>query len=353
VALRHGTAQATKAQKYGLFARLAGIAGTILGGPGVGQLAAAPFQVYFLKYSREYETEADLLGARIMASAGYDPRDLANMFKTIERVSGGGGGGFLSDHPSPANRYERINQEAQYLRVTNPIRNTGAFERVQAKLRSYPRAPSTSEIVQSGKRYPVDDGNYPDDRRNPNDDRYPNDRRDPIDNRNPDNAPTGRVAYPSSRYQSYSEFGLLSVRVPDNWRELRESDSSVWFAPEGGYGQVGGQTVFTHGIEFSVARGQGLGLRAATQQMINSWLQTNRNMRQIGQLQGSNSGRRYWMRADFTNVNEATGRSERVALMATQLNNGDILFISTVVPQNESGAFQSAFSNILNSLQLN
>src|SRR5216683_1462928 len=89
VALRHGTAQATKAQKYGLFAGLAGIAGTILGGPGVGQLAAAPFQVYFLKYSREYETEADLLGARIMASAGYDPRDLANMFKTIERVSGG------------------------------------------------------------------------------------------------------------------------------------------------------------------------------------------------------------------------------------------------------------------------
>src|SRR5229473_1854735 len=134
VALRHGTAQATKAQKYGLFAGLAGIAGTILGGPGVGQLAAAPFQVYFLKYSREYETEADLLGARIMASAGYDPHDLANMFKTIERVSGGGGGGFLSDHPSPANRYERINQEAQYLRVTNPIRNTGAFERMQAKL---------------------------------------------------------------------------------------------------------------------------------------------------------------------------------------------------------------------------
>ena len=39
---------------------------------------------YFLKYSREYEREADLLGAQIMARAGYDPRDMAEMFRTIE-----------------------------------------------------------------------------------------------------------------------------------------------------------------------------------------------------------------------------------------------------------------------------
>ena len=116
VALRHGTAQASKAQKYSILGGIAGIAGTILGGPGVGQLAQAPFAVYLLKFSREYETEADILGAQIMARAGYDPRDLANMFRTIEQ-QGGGGGGFLSDHPSPNDRYARINQEAQYLRV--------------------------------------------------------------------------------------------------------------------------------------------------------------------------------------------------------------------------------------------
>src|SRR2546421_10046887 len=118
VALRHGTAQATKAQKYQVGAGIAGILGTILGGPGLGQVAQAPFAVYFLKYSREYETEADLLGSRIMANAGYDPRDLANMFRTIQ-AQGGGGGGFLSDHPSPANRYARINQESQSLHIQN------------------------------------------------------------------------------------------------------------------------------------------------------------------------------------------------------------------------------------------
>jgi len=116
VALRHGTAQATKAQKYGLLAGILGIGGQILGGPAgaAAQIAGQGVGVYFLKFSREYETEADILGSQIMARAGYDPHDLANMFKTIEQQSGGsGGGGFMSDHPRPANRYARINQEAQ------------------------------------------------------------------------------------------------------------------------------------------------------------------------------------------------------------------------------------------------
>src|SRR5437667_7063968 len=49
VALRHGTAQATKAQKYAVGAGVAGILGTILGGPAVGQLAQLPIGAYFLK----------------------------------------------------------------------------------------------------------------------------------------------------------------------------------------------------------------------------------------------------------------------------------------------------------------
>src|SRR5690242_5249821 len=162
VALRHGTAQATKGQKYGVLAGIAGIAGTIFGGPGVGQLAQAPFAVYILKFSREYETEADVLGAQIMARAGYDPRDLANMFRTIE-AQGGGGGGFLSDHPSPNDRYARINQEAQYLRVNPSGNDSRDFARIQARLRGQGAAPSMAEIARSGQRYPTGEqtGNYP------------------------------------------------------------------------------------------------------------------------------------------------------------------------------------------------
>src|SRR6266542_3121628 len=230
--LRHGTAQATKAQKYGLLAGILGIGGQILGGPAgaAAQIAGQGVGVYFLKFSREYETEADLMGARIMANAGYDPRDLANMFKTIERESGGSSGGFLSDHPSPADRYARINQEAQYLRVANPIRDTRDFDRIQARLRSMGRAPSMAEIARSGQRYPSGEqtGNYP------------------------NNPPRGRVEYPSTRYQSYSVVGgLVRVGVPSNWRELGDNNS-VWFAPEGAYGQYQNQVIYTHGVNFGI-----------------------------------------------------------------------------------------------------
>jgi beta-barrel assembly-enhancing protease len=119
IVLRHGTAQATKGQKF----QLGAIAGQIIGSMVGGRTGAAIAQgsniglgTYFLKYSREYEREADLLGAQIMARAGYDPREMANMFQTIARRSGNGGPEWLSDHPSPGNRSEAIHREAALLR---------------------------------------------------------------------------------------------------------------------------------------------------------------------------------------------------------------------------------------------
>ena len=71
----------------------------------------------FLRFGREYERQADILGAQIMARAGYDPREMANMFKTIEKQGGSGGPEWLSDHPNPGNRHDYIIKEAQTLRV--------------------------------------------------------------------------------------------------------------------------------------------------------------------------------------------------------------------------------------------
>ncbi|MBD0325048.1 MAG: M48 family metalloprotease, partial [Pyrinomonadaceae bacterium] len=127
VALRHGTAQATKAQKYSILSGIAGIAGSIIGGPALGQVGQAAVGTYFLKFSREYETEADILGAQILARAGYDPREMANMFKTIEAQGGRSGPEWMSSHPNPGNRYNAINQEASMLRVSDPTVNTQEF----------------------------------------------------------------------------------------------------------------------------------------------------------------------------------------------------------------------------------
>src|SRR6185369_15338800 len=330
VALRHGTAQASKGQKYSILGGIAGIAGTILGGPGVGQLAQAPFAVYLLKFSREYETEADILGAQIMIQADYDPRDLANMFQTIER-QGGGGGGFLSDHPSASDRYARINREAQYLRVnTSANRDSREFARVKERLRGYGTAPTMADIQRSGQRYPTGEqtGNYP------------------------DSAPVGRVSYPSGRYQSVSIFnGGVNVSVPSNWRQVSEGNS-VWFVPEGAYGQYNGQAVYTHGVSFGVAQTNSRNLQSATHELVNNFAQGNNNLRTSGGYQRTTMDARTALFTTLTNVNEATGRPENIKLITTQLRNGQVFYMVAVAPQNERG-FDSAFNQVLQSIRLN
>jgi len=332
VFLRHGTAQASKAQKYGLLAGILGIGGQIIGGPAgaAAQIAGQGVGVYFLKFSREYETEADIMGAQVMARAGYDPRDLANMFKTIEQQSGGGGGGFLSDHPSPKDRYARINQEAQYLRVSDPIRESRDFSRIQARLRAMGRAPSMQEIAQSGNRYPNGEnrGNYP------------------------TSAPRGRVEYPSTRYQTYSTLGgIVRVSVPSNWRQLSESNS-VWFSPEGAYGQYQNQVVYTHGVNFGLVQTQSRGLQQGSQELLNSLTQGNTNLRQRSNWVRTTVGGRTGLTTSITNTNEATGQAEAITLITTQLRNGQLFYMIAVAPENESASYQAAFRSVLRSLQI-
>jgi hypothetical protein len=269
-----------------------------------------------------------------MANAGYDPRDLANMFRTIE-AQGGGGGGFLSDHPSPSDRYARINREAQYLRVSPSGNDSREFARIQQRLRGYGGAPSMAEIARSGQRYPVGEptGN------NPSNGNYPN------------NAPSGRVAYPSTRYQSYNIFnGGVQVNVPSNWRQVNDGNS-VWFVPDGAYGQVNGQPVYTHGASFGVAQTNNRNLQSATQELINSLAQGNNNLRSGGSQRTTLSGRTALF-STLSNVNEATGRPENVRVITTQLRNGQLFYMIAVAPQSERN-FENAFQTILQSVRIN
>src|SRR4051812_18762359 len=134
VALRHGTAGQAKQTPYAIGSVAGQILGAIVGG-GWGQVISQGSQVtagaLYLRYPREYEKQADILGSHIMAAAGYDPRDMANVFKTIEQESGPGGPQWMSDHPNPGNRYDYITKEAQLLHVApNGQRNTAQFQQV-------------------------------------------------------------------------------------------------------------------------------------------------------------------------------------------------------------------------------
>lgn len=65
-----------------------------------------------MKYGREDEIESDGLGIRIMAEAGYDPRGMIRVMEVLAKASGGSRQPeFMSTHPAPENRAERIQDE--------------------------------------------------------------------------------------------------------------------------------------------------------------------------------------------------------------------------------------------------
>lgn len=62
-------------------------------------------------FSRDDELESDALGVRFMIQAGYDPEALIGVMEILAEASGGGSGmNFLSTHPTPANRMEKIRE---------------------------------------------------------------------------------------------------------------------------------------------------------------------------------------------------------------------------------------------------
>jgi len=77
-----------------------------------GGLAEMGLSLLFLKYGRDHEREADLLGVRYMTREGYEPGELRDVFRTLERVGDAAGSrrlpGWLSTHPSAEDRTEHI-----------------------------------------------------------------------------------------------------------------------------------------------------------------------------------------------------------------------------------------------------
>jgi len=331
VILRHGTAQATKAQKFQIGAVAGQILGAIVGGTAgsvISQGSQLGLGTYFLKYSREYESEADLLGAQLMARAGYDPRQMANMFKTIE-AQGGQGPEWLSDHPNPGNRYDAINREAASLRVEGSAGSQTAFNDVQGRLRSMSPAPTVKQRANSGQGGQGQGG------------------------QGGQVGTTGSVQVqpPAGQYQTY-DAGSVRVSVPSNWRAI-QGNGSVTYAPQGGFyqGQSGG-TAFTHGVEIGVLRSNTNDLQKATDELLQGFARNNPQLRREGDYRRDNVGGRQGLTTTLTNVSDVTGQPEYISVATTRLRDGGVLYVIGVSPRQESGTYDPAFRRIRQSLQI-
>ena len=118
VAARHSAARERAAQRNSILGVLGSIVtGVLLGNSALGSLgqqvfSAAP-QLLTAKYSRKQETEADNLGIRYLAGAGYDPHAMATVLQSLAaqnaldaQLQGRDASipQWASTHPDPASR---------------------------------------------------------------------------------------------------------------------------------------------------------------------------------------------------------------------------------------------------------
>jgi len=105
---RHGAEHMAKQQlTQGLTAAIA----TASDNPSSAAMAQAVGSMLNMKYGRNDELESDKWGVKLLAETGYDPRALIGVMKVLERAGGGRSQPeFMSTHPNPENRIEKIEQ---------------------------------------------------------------------------------------------------------------------------------------------------------------------------------------------------------------------------------------------------
>src|SRR5260370_1535781 len=138
VAARHGTGQATR----GEIANWATIPLIFMGGwtgYGIRQAASILVPVGFLKFSRGFESEADMLGLEYMYKAGYDPTSFVDFFEKIETLEKRKPGTIVkvfSTHPLTDDRVKDSQMRIEKYLKAKPeyVLNTSEFNEVKGRL---------------------------------------------------------------------------------------------------------------------------------------------------------------------------------------------------------------------------
>jgi len=361
VALRHGTHQASKAylSQAGL-----GILGGLLGKNGkntaqiVNAVGGLGLNAVFLKFGRDAEYQADLLGAEVMAGAGYNSLAMANFFELLRSQQGRDPGKlerFFSDHPPSADREARIRDQAGSLRLARS-RDVGGFDRMRADLRKL--SPASPRVAQ------LSDAPRNQDRRNQDSGQY-----------------DVRVDEPSSRFQRFEQRnGYFTIEHPDNWRAYgSDSGYAVSIAPDGGVVDLGnGQEAMLYGVivnhyapfEGDTERQQGSrqrnyapfedtdqwrgSLEDATDDLVRQVIRSNSYLRaQDGQARREQIDGASCFSVVLSGRSPVTGQEERVTVVTRGLSDGHVIYALCIVPGKGYASMVRTFTQMLRTLTVN
>lgn len=324
VVLRHGTNQASKSQGIALIATLGGaLAGG--GGSMLGNLAQLGIGLgansVLMKYSRNAESDADLLGMHTMAKSGYDPIEMARFFEKLQAEAGRGNSKlveFFSSHPNPGNRVKAVEKEIPYLTK----RPYGQTEGDLAKMKqTIAKLPATPKRVK-GQAQPT-----------------------PKATSQPQIQLTGR----SQTYQG----GGVSFSYPEGFEKQGGGSNGVTLAPKAGIVQgQGGETAIGYGIIVGSSQVQGgqVNLDRDTQAFLQQVSQSNQNVKVEQQPQkividGSNA-------YVTTLSSESPFPNTREIDVVITIDRGTVLYYFIFVsPQNDYQRFESVYQSVARSIR--
>jgi hypothetical protein len=158
------------------------------------------------------------------------------------------------------------------------------------------------------------------------------------------------VPLPSTQYRAIAGGKIFQAAVPNNWISL-PSNSAIKVVPENGYGQLNGQTVFTHGVEFGVTQASSRDLREATNAWLRAVSQGNPELRLAGDQQVMRISQRSAISTPLVNPSPLGGR-ERIRVYTTFLVDGSLFYYLTIVPEGEVQDYQQTFQRVGESIRL-
>jgi hypothetical protein len=317
VALRHGTNQASKS--YALQAPLA-VLGGVVGSNSIGGVLAqigGGFVVnsVLLKYSRDDERQADILGVQMLYDSGYDPRAMAQFFEKLESR---GGSDFFSSHPNPENRMQNISAEIQKIggRRDN-FAGSGDFEQIKRYVASMP-APRGGTASQPARQ----------------------------------NGGGERPRAPRAGSRTY-ENDDLRLQYPSEW-QIYERSGGFTIAPSGGLVDSNEGSALAYGVMMAISdtrsdRRYRMGLEEATDRLIDQLQDANPSMRVTRDPARIRVANEAGMSTTLSNASPLGGRE--TDWVVTVLRPEGLVYFVFVAPEREYGQFQRAYEQILSSLR--
>jgi predicted Zn-dependent protease len=132
VAARHSARSISQQQLAQIGLGIASIVAGPVASEAYGGLVQLGAGLLFTRYSRQQETQADLLGTAYMTEAGYNPRGAENMLKALQRLENGDTTAldrYFIDHPDPGKRVNDVHGEINKLQAKNASIGTGPLDR--------------------------------------------------------------------------------------------------------------------------------------------------------------------------------------------------------------------------------